>query len=54
MGKSMRERMAMNNNNVLKIGLFGANCSSGRAVTKVKKATFAVSDQNKTAIEKGQ
>src|SRR5471030_944792 len=34
-GGSMRERMAMNNSNVLKIGLFGANCSSGRAVTKV-------------------
>ena len=36
MGKvSMCDRMAMNNNNELKIGLFGANCSSGRAVTKV-------------------
>ena len=34
-GGFMRERMAMNNSNVLKIGLFGANCSSGRAVTKV-------------------
>jgi alkanesulfonate monooxygenase SsuD/methylene tetrahydromethanopterin reductase-like flavin-dependent oxidoreductase (luciferase family) len=32
---SMRERMAMGNDNALKIGLFGANCSSGRAVTKV-------------------
>jgi alkanesulfonate monooxygenase SsuD/methylene tetrahydromethanopterin reductase-like flavin-dependent oxidoreductase (luciferase family) len=31
----MRERMAMYNDNALKIGLFGANCSSGRAVTKV-------------------
>jgi len=31
----MRERMAMGNDNALKIGLFGANCSSGRAVTKV-------------------
>jgi alkanesulfonate monooxygenase SsuD/methylene tetrahydromethanopterin reductase-like flavin-dependent oxidoreductase (luciferase family) len=31
----MRDRMAMNNRNELKIGLFGANCSSGRAVTKV-------------------
>src|SRR5712691_10787168 len=29
------ERMAMYTNNVLKIGLFGSNCSSGRAVTKV-------------------
>jgi dimethylsulfone monooxygenase len=32
---SMRDRMAMNNDNELKIGLFGANCSSGRAVTRV-------------------
>ncbi|HWP26618.1 MAG TPA: LLM class flavin-dependent oxidoreductase [Xanthobacteraceae bacterium] len=32
---SLRERMAMGNGNALKIGLFGANCSSGRAVTKV-------------------
>src|SRR5712692_9367958 len=32
---TMRDRMAMGNDNVLKIGLFGANCSSGRAVTKV-------------------
>jgi alkanesulfonate monooxygenase SsuD/methylene tetrahydromethanopterin reductase-like flavin-dependent oxidoreductase (luciferase family) len=30
-----RERMAMYNANKLKIGLFGANCSSGRAVTMV-------------------
>lgn len=32
---SMSERAAMYNGNVLKIGLFGANCSSGRAVTAV-------------------
>jgi alkanesulfonate monooxygenase SsuD/methylene tetrahydromethanopterin reductase-like flavin-dependent oxidoreductase (luciferase family) len=32
---ALRERMAMGNGNALKIGLFGANCSSGRAVTKV-------------------
>jgi FMNH2-dependent dimethyl sulfone monooxygenase len=32
---SMRDRMAMYNGNALKIGLFGANCSSGRAVTQV-------------------
>ena len=31
----MRDRMAMYNENTLKIGLFGANCSSGRAVTLV-------------------
>ena len=30
-----RARVAMYNDNRLKIGLFGANCSSGRAVTKV-------------------
>jgi alkanesulfonate monooxygenase SsuD/methylene tetrahydromethanopterin reductase-like flavin-dependent oxidoreductase (luciferase family) len=30
-----RDRYAMYNANRLKIGLFGANCSSGRAVTKV-------------------
>lgn len=29
------ERTAMHNTNRLKIGLFGANCSSGRAVTRV-------------------
>jgi len=32
---SMRERMGMYNANALKIGLFGPNCSSGRAVTRV-------------------
>ena len=32
---SMLERMAMYSDNTLKIGLFGANCSSGRAVTMV-------------------
>jgi alkanesulfonate monooxygenase SsuD/methylene tetrahydromethanopterin reductase-like flavin-dependent oxidoreductase (luciferase family) len=32
---SQRDRMAMHNANRLKIGLFGANCSSGRAVTAV-------------------
>jgi FMNH2-dependent dimethyl sulfone monooxygenase len=31
----MRERLAMGNANTLKLGLFGANCSSGRAATKV-------------------
>ncbi len=30
-----RERTSMGNGNRLKIGLFGANCSSGRAVTMV-------------------
>ncbi len=32
---SMSERAAMYNGNRLKIGLFGANCSSGRSATKV-------------------
>src|SRR5262247_4089560 len=32
---SMHDRMAMGNGNALKIGLFGPNCSSGRAVTLV-------------------
>src|SRR5713101_2000130 len=32
---SMQQRTAMYNGNALKIGLFGANCSSGRAVTLV-------------------
>ena len=32
---SRADRMAMHNANKLKIGLFGANCSSGRAVTLV-------------------
>jgi alkanesulfonate monooxygenase SsuD/methylene tetrahydromethanopterin reductase-like flavin-dependent oxidoreductase (luciferase family) len=32
---SHRDRMAMYTDNALKIGLFGANCSSGRAVTRV-------------------
>jgi FMNH2-dependent dimethyl sulfone monooxygenase len=31
----MRDRIAMYNGNALKIGLFGANCSSGRSATKV-------------------
>src|SRR5438046_7594674 len=31
----MANRIAMYNGNALKIGLFGANCSSGRSATKV-------------------
>jgi hypothetical protein len=31
----MQKRIAMYNRNALKIGLFGANCSSGRSATKV-------------------
>jgi alkanesulfonate monooxygenase SsuD/methylene tetrahydromethanopterin reductase-like flavin-dependent oxidoreductase (luciferase family) len=32
---SLRQRMSMHHGNKLKIGLFGSNCSSGRAVTTV-------------------
>jgi dimethylsulfone monooxygenase len=32
---AMHERLAMYNGNALKIGVFGANCSSGRSATKV-------------------
>jgi alkanesulfonate monooxygenase SsuD/methylene tetrahydromethanopterin reductase-like flavin-dependent oxidoreductase (luciferase family) len=32
---SMKDRVAMYNDNALKIGLFGANCSSGRSATTV-------------------
>jgi len=32
---SVKDRIAMYNGNALKIGLFGANCSSGRSATKV-------------------
>ena len=32
---SMRDRAAMYNTNMLKIGMFGANCSSGRSATMV-------------------
>src|SRR5256886_15354152 len=32
---AMRGRIAMYNANALKIGIFGANCSSGRSATKV-------------------
>src|ERR1700731_4675202 len=31
----MRDRIAMYNGNALKIGIFGAHCSSGRSATKV-------------------
>src|SRR5262245_1137592 len=30
-----RSRMSLSGGNALKIGLFGSNCSSGRAVTKL-------------------
>jgi dimethylsulfone monooxygenase len=34
-GASLKSRIAMYNSNALKIGLFGANCSSGRTATTV-------------------
>src|SRR5271169_5650886 len=34
-GASLKNRIAMYNGNALKIGLFGANCSSGRSATTV-------------------
>ena len=37
---SMQNRIAMYNGNALKIGLFGANCSSGRSATKVRTFDF--------------
>jgi dimethylsulfone monooxygenase len=36
-GRSPRHRMSIDGGNKLKLGLFGANCSSGRAVTKVRE-----------------
>ena len=38
---SMQGRMAMYNENALKIGLFGANCSSGRSATMVPERWMA-------------
>jgi dimethylsulfone monooxygenase len=43
---SMRERMAMYTGNALKMGLFGANCSSGRAVTLVPERWTASWEDN--------
>jgi alkanesulfonate monooxygenase SsuD/methylene tetrahydromethanopterin reductase-like flavin-dependent oxidoreductase (luciferase family) len=37
----MRERVAMHNANALKIGLFGANCSSARTATRVPERWLA-------------
>lgn len=34
---AMDARLAMHNRNAFKLGLFGANCSSGRAVTRVRE-----------------
>src|SRR3984957_701976 len=38
---SMQSRIAMYNDNALKIGLFGANCSSGRSATTVPEGWSA-------------
>lgn len=43
---SMQDRIAMNSRNELKIGLFGANCSSGRAVTMVPERWSGEWDEN--------
>ena len=32
---SLQDRVAMHNANKLKLGLFGANCSNGRAMTRL-------------------
>lgn len=41
-----QERKMMYNNNILKIGLFGANCSSGRAVTTVAERWSGSAEDN--------
>jgi alkanesulfonate monooxygenase SsuD/methylene tetrahydromethanopterin reductase-like flavin-dependent oxidoreductase (luciferase family) len=43
---AQRARMSMYNDNALKIGLFGANCSSGRAVTRVPERWTGNWDDN--------
>ncbi len=43
-GASMHDRIAMYNDNALKIGIFGANCSSGRSATKVPERWSATWD----------
>ena len=42
----MAERLAMHNGNRFKLGLFGANCSSGRAITKVPERWSGGWDDN--------
>jgi alkanesulfonate monooxygenase SsuD/methylene tetrahydromethanopterin reductase-like flavin-dependent oxidoreductase (luciferase family) len=42
----MAERLSMGNDNELKIGLFAANCSSGRAATKVPERWSGSWDDN--------
>jgi dimethylsulfone monooxygenase len=43
---TMRDRIAMHSANMLKLGLFGANCSSGRAVTMVPERWSGSWDDN--------
>jgi dimethylsulfone monooxygenase len=38
---SMRDRLGMYTANTLKVGVFGANCSSGRSATKVPERWLA-------------
>ncbi len=45
-GDSMARRLAMGSGSTLKIGLFGANCSSGRAVTVVPERWTGAWDDN--------
>src|ERR1700745_1289717 len=47
----MQNRIAMYNGNALKIGLFGANCSSGRSATKVPER-WAASGPDCVALAK--
>src|ERR1700734_3579509 len=44
---SLNSRRAMHGNNALQIGLFGANCSSGRAVTLVPEPWSGSGPDNK-------
>ena len=37
-GPTLSERKALHNSNQLKIGLFGVNCSAGRAITRIPEA----------------
>jgi dimethylsulfone monooxygenase len=47
----MRDRIAMHNGNKLKLGLFGSNCSSGRALTIMPERWPADWDSNEKLAE---
>ena len=49
---SLEARRAMHNNNKLKLGLFGANCSSGRAVTLVPERWTGTWPDNKKLAQR--